>query len=108
MPGGNGEILAAIGGLHEKIDRGTSRLHERLDSVVEGLGTVKTDIAVIQERMPEVPCDVGLETRRIVQNHMQRNAEEEKKSKNRYLDATFKIATAIAIAYFVYTFGLRG
>jgi len=102
------ELLNAINTLYVKIDDGNARLHHRIDEVQKTLGDVSVKVNTLEHKMPEVPCDFGLETQRLMSLHIDEHKETKKAFFGGAWHIGLEIIAAVVIAYLLLKFGLKG
>ncbi len=104
----DGEILTAIqtlqSSLHAKIDTGFSEVHGRLDDQGKQLGSLGSDLAVVQATMPEVPCAKGNLNENTIGAHIRTHEETKGMIKRGAIALVFTVLGVIII----WKFGIGG
>ena len=88
-----GEVLKILENVRDKQDRGTERMHEKMDTIVEGQNAIETRLSLVEVAMPVLPCDFGVQTKKSLTSHIDEHAET-KKMVNRSV-----IASVVSLAF---------
>ena len=75
------------------------QIREDLSKIFDKIETVRIDIATIKAEMPKQPCDYLRNVDRILTEHLEQNAKDEEKSKDRWWQIV--LATTPRIMYAV-------